>query len=161
MTNSIWVKTNDGQFIQVNRLPQVTPEDRIYDFVSHTEKVVTLLYSMDEGNYDYNTENVLYLMGESGKEIIQGFDSEGLKNFLIANNAVSKVDSIQVQFDMTTYPEPGYATGKVTFKQIFVRSGVAKARYGESTFTIYDVIRLEKNLIGAKLDNFKPVFYEK
>ena len=159
MTSSIWVR-NGADYFQVDRKKQVSLKERQYDYKEHVTKSLELAYALDEaldeGSYDENMDQMMIYMGECGKELYYKYQEAGTKNYLIQNNAVSRIDSLEIYIDMEQYP----AKGKARFIQTFSRFKDQKKRRIEGVFYIYDVGRWDKNKLGAKMEDWKYKIYD-
>jgi len=155
MSSSVWVR-DGADYYQVTREKGISVEDSENIYKEHITRAIELGYELDEGTYDRNLDRLMVLMGESGKEIFESYSRAGVKNYLMQENAVSTVDSVEINLKMDSYP----VQGRARFVQTFTKYNDKKSRVIEAEFIIYNVSSWKQNKLGAKIEDWSYKIYE-
>lgn len=151
------------QMIVIDTRGQVYPsgsvyrEDmRIYEYQNHVRTFYNLWYAFDESSYKKNIEDALYLVGDCGIEMLDFYKQENVERMLYERNMRFETKILDIKINMRTLPVSGTIEGEQTIRR---NQGMITRRLN-SSFTLHDMDRSEKNPHGVKIENWEVINQE-
>lgn len=154
--NSVLViNPKSGQMFDVQT--QSAADFRVYQYELQAKMVYGLWYSFDENNYDQNIESAMYLLGDCGREMLNSYLDENVKQMVMQKNIVFRVKIQRVKINMNTNPVSGFIEGQ----QIINRASGERIRNLFCKFTISDCNSSSNNQLGCKINDWEIYNSEK
>lgn len=110
---------------------------------------VEYLYSFSSSNYDDRIDMAKAFWGKSGKEIIQGYINENVRQKVVQNNL--RVD-VSIK-DLEIVLENNEYKGRIVFEQSFINADVRQVRVLEIVCAFAQTQISSKNAYGMVIEN--------
>jgi len=153
--NSMVIIDRKGNMFDADEIKYA--QGRRYEYESQSKMVFNLWYGLDENSYDRNIEQALYLLGNCGKEMVDSYNQQQIKEKMMQKNFVMVAEVEGVEIDMFSKPVKGVIVGK----QIVKRDKNEIARRIKCEFYVIDTDRSTENPHGCKLEGWKIVASER
>lgn len=151
LENSIYVLSPTGEISLALRSSE--KENRFFEYESHVNKAYTLWYAFDEGTYQKNINDALYLFGDCGSRMLDDYNEEEIFLKIQAKNMQLFVEMDSIKFDTNQTPIFGVIYGKQTIK----RPGGKLIRHMDCRFNLIDTQRSRENPHGVKIENWEVI----
>lgn len=150
-TAKIWIlDSSTGNAYEAVQGNAYDVQNRIFEYQAHVKDFYKLWYAWDESSYERNIANGLYLVGETGKDLLNKYEETNMWRTIQENNLKTIVTIEKVDIDMNTIPKKGAIYGTQTAR----RPGGEVTRKIYASFEIYDIDRSELNPHGVILENW-------
>jgi len=151
--STAYVLTEDGRAVLARGYGK-TDMSRLRkpEIINHIKVFHKLFFEIDQFNHEERTDQALYLIGNSGKDMYKTFTAKRYYSNLSSNNLSNKliVDSIVVEERSTPYLGAFY--GKIIVKR--TDQELENVQNIFATFEIHNVNRTLENPHGLLIENY-------
>ena len=148
----IWVLDSEGMAYPAAMVNE-SIENKKIEYISNMELFLRLWFEFDEGNYQKHIEKGLFLLGDCGKLMLEGYNSQRMEDKLQQFNLHFTVNVKEVNVDMGVVP----AKVKLVFEQRITRGVTSKLRTIKAECFLLDkgIGRSLDNPHGLKIEDWK------
>lgn len=130
------------------RIEKITDKKAQVD--AHLRMFYNLFFAIDQNNFQQKTNDALYLIGESGKQLRQRYSEANWYNQIVQNNIAISVQIDSVAIDASVYPYKA----RVFAQMIINRESNVTRRRLDAVCEVKEISNSLKNPFGLLIQNF-------